>query len=55
MPSEEMRGGPRRCGRSVPHRAMAPLGWLIGLRFVVRDGYPVLAELRAFPDEGTDA
>lgn len=27
-------------------------GWLIGLRFVVRDGYPVLAELRAFPDEG---
>jgi hypothetical protein len=27
-------------------------GWVIALRFVVDDGYPVLAELRAFPDEG---
>lgn len=54
----------REAARSAPPTSIWAVGpppgndsseWMIGLRFVIRDGYPVLAEQRTFPDEGISA
>jgi hypothetical protein len=43
----ERRNPPRNFWATAPEDE-----WVVGLRFGVRDGHPILGELRIFPDEG---